>query len=388
MKTTLAVLASLFVIAPALANTYQAECAINLTVQPAGPRTGNNGLRFMNVQGAGGGGFASFGVAEFLTSGFGIDPNLGAVTDITAMTLLLQSNNAAFTSAGSVQTWITRDLATEVAQSNFSIFFDSFFSPDGVGLQFDPKIQAGDPLVFPFTGSGNSGVTFEVPLVSSLDATTKQFLIDQLNDPAGKFRILVTPLETNTMAATFSGFSATTQIGSPPVDPFGPTIRFVVSQAGGSPGQSGTVRFAGRTGGFPTTIDIDFRDTGTLAVQHTSTAPLTATGDPEVFAFTIPASELPASGTYDVALKTGTFLRDSVGARNTASANADLDFDLKNGNITVTDNVVDLDDFLILAADYEQNPLANPNSDLTGDGQCNLDDFLVLAANYEVGGDQ
>lgn len=388
MKTTFAVLASLIAIAPALANTYQAECAINLTVQPAGPRTGNNGLRFMNVQGAGSGGFASFGVAEFPSASFAIDPNLGAVTDITGMTLLLQSNNAAFTFPGSVQTWITRDITTEVAQSNFGIFFDSFFSPHGVGSQFDPKVQVGDPLAFPFTGSGNSGVTFEVPLTASLDATTKQFLIDQLNDPSGKLRILVTPLDTNTMAATFTGFSATTQIGNPPVDPFGPTIRLEVTQAGGAPAQSGTVRFAGRTGGFPSTIDIDFRDMGTLAVLHTATTPLTATGDPEVYAFTIPASELPSSGTYDVALKTGTFLRDSLGSRNTSVANADLDFDLKNGNITVADNIVDLDDFLILAADYEQNPLANPNSDLTGDGQCNLDDFLVLAANYEVGGDQ
>lgn len=61
-------------------------------------------------------------------------------------------------------------------------------------------------------------------------------------------------------------------------------------------------------------------------------------------------------------------------------------FELEVGDIN-EDNVIGLDDFLILAAHYEQSPLMNPSTDLNGDGVCNLDDFLILASNYETAGD-
>lgn len=55
------------------------------------------------------------------------------------------------------------------------------------------------------------------------------------------------------------------------------------------------------------------------------------------------------------------------------------------------DNRVDLDDFLVLASQYEQSytgdPNVVPNPDLNGDGVVNLDDFLLLAAVYETEGD-
>lgn len=60
-------------------------------------------------------------------------------------------------------------------------------------------------------------------------------------------------------------------------------------------------------------------------------------------------------------------------------------FSLRNGDIT-WDNRVDIDDFLVLGAHYEQSPLANVRADLNGDGACNVDDFLILAANYEQEG--
>jgi hypothetical protein len=391
MKSKISVLAFVVAVSPAWGSlTHQAECTINLTIRPGGPRPGIVGLRFFNAQGAGSGAFASWGVAEFTTASFAIDTNLGPVTDIGQMVLALQSNNASFTRPGDVQAWISRDVTTVVAQTNSAITFLTApeHLPHGVGTQFDPKIQAGPPLHFPFTGTANSGVTFEIPLHGSLDATTRQFLIDQLNDPNGRFRILVTPLLTDTMAATFSGFEATIPIGDPPVAPFGPTIRFALTQGAARPPQSGTVRFRGRVAGFPPALDIAFRDTATLAVIHTATAPLTATADPEVFSFTIPAGQLPPAGVYNVAAKPGTFLRDSLGARDTANPNTDLDFDLINGNVVDDDNVVDLSDFLMLAAHYETSPLANPNADLNGDGACDLSDFLILAANYETAGDE
>lgn len=50
------------------------------------------------------------------------------------------------------------------------------------------------------------------------------------------------------------------------------------------------------------------------------------------------------------------------------------------------DNVVDVSDFLALAATYEALPVSPATADLTGDGQCDLQDFLLLAANYEQAG--
>lgn len=64
--------------------------------------------------------------------------------------------------------------------------------------------------------------------------------------------------------------------------------------------------------------------------------------------------------------------------------------ELVNGNIETADNVVNLDDFLVLASCYETStgdPTFVEAADITYDGTVNLDDFLVLAANYEVVGD-
>lgn len=58
----------------------------------------------------------------------------------------------------------------------------------------------------------------------------------------------------------------------------------------------------------------------------------------------------------------------------------------RNGDIN-NSNVIDLDDFLILASTYEQSPPSVAEADLTGDGEVNLDDFLILASNYEQVGE-
>lgn len=60
--------------------------------------------------------------------------------------------------------------------------------------------------------------------------------------------------------------------------------------------------------------------------------------------------------------------------------------ELLNGDIT-DDNLINLDDFLRLAAAYEATPVTDAACDLNEDGSVNLDDFLVLAANYEVSGE-
>src|SRR5262249_46577527 len=68
--------------------------ANNATVQPAGPRPGANGKQFFNMEGAGNGSFASFGVVDFQSSPMNVQ--------ITSLTLALTQANAAFTNNGAL----------------------------------------------------------------------------------------------------------------------------------------------------------------------------------------------------------------------------------------------------------------------------------------------
>lgn len=149
---------------------------------------------------------------------------------------------------------------------------------------------------------------------------------------------------------------------------------------GSNPGASisGAVALEQFMGSLPATIDVDVRDSNGTSLGVQSVA--LGTGG----AYTV---TIPGAGNYFVSTKFRTGLRKTIAVDATSGNATGADLTLLNGNITETDNVVDLDDFLILAADYEASPVSNPLADLTGDGAVNLDDFLVLAANYEVSGD-
>lgn len=94
-------------------------------------------------------------------------------------------------------------------------------------------------------------------------------------------------------------------------------------------------------------------------------------------------------GSMEVSAKTSHWLRDRIGPFNipTPAGASGRNFILINGDIT-GDNVINLDDFLEMAATYEVSPPSNPAADLNEDGLVNLDDFLILAANYEVEGEE
>lgn len=151
---------------------------------------------------------------------------------------------------------------------------------------------------------------------------------------------------------------------------------------------SGTIQFSGRADNFPTTVDIEFLNPTTYALVHTATnVALTATGDPEVWSYTIPAGSMPGTaGNYLLSVFRVPYLRDNVGPVNTGSTQTGQNFVLASGDAT-GDNMVNLDDFLVLAGTYEVDPPTAPEADFTGDGLVNLDDFLILAANYETAGD-
>jgi hypothetical protein len=150
---------------------------------------------------------------------------------------------------------------------------------------------------------------------------------------------------------------------------------------------SGEIRFGGRVGNFPGTVNIEFRHPTTHALVHTAMGvALTAVADPEVRAYTIPAGSMPPVGSYMVSVFRVPYLRDAIGPVHTGTSLTGQDFSLLAGDVDGS-NTVDLADFLILAATYEVSPPTDPNADLNGDGAVDLPDFLLLAANYDTAGD-
>lgn len=99
------------------------------------------------------------------------------------------------------------------------------------------------------------------------------------------------------------------------------------------------------------------------------------------------ATDAPA-GSYHLAMQGATWLaaaKENVVLGPIVSTH---DFALRNGDCT-GDNVVDLDDFLVLAASYETvfgAPGYVAAADLDKNGAVDLGDFLTLAANYETEG--
>jgi hypothetical protein len=127
------------------------------------------------------------------------------------------------------------------------------------------------------------------------------------------------------------------------------------------------------------TVDIQFRVAGTMTNVGT---PVTVTLGPNgEFAVTA-----PGMANYDITIKPRSSLRRTVNANTTAGSVNVGTIGFRVGDIN-DDNVIDLQDFLLLAASYEVAPPPEPLADLNVDGSVDLQDFLLLAANYELAGD-
>lgn len=197
---TLAALAALVGISSlASAAAVNATPTANATVQPAGPRTGANGVNFLNIEGANFNNFASYGVLDFTApaSGFG-----GNVTGINSLTFSLTQSNAGFSAAGPVNVYLAADRTTSISNAG------------GSPLIFDPALGGGEGIAdggqlgdLEFIGAINYAVvsngTVDSLIVSSFSAIAEQRLIDAINDN-GLVRLVVTPGETST-AATYGG---------------------------------------------------------------------------------------------------------------------------------------------------------------------------------------
>lgn len=158
------------------------------TVQPAGPRPDTSGKRFFNVQGAGNGQFASYGVARFDTSGIA-GPGLTGATINSAQITLAQSN-AFFTGDGEVAVYFS-DLDVVDIQPGSSIAFD-----DGEANAFandftDAALLASD--------------TFTEKSDGATDTFTVTNNLQLLADGDGVITLVFSAFEDPDVSATYAG---------------------------------------------------------------------------------------------------------------------------------------------------------------------------------------
>ena len=347
----------------ASAAVYSTEASHNITVQPAGPRQGANGLRFFNVQGNNNGAFASYGVADFTVSNLGI---AGTVTNVNRLSFVLVSANAAFSFDGVCNVWLSNDTTTSTAQSGSPLFFDSNFLWDGLGTQLDTKWFLGQISYTVFPGSGT---TFTLD-VTSLPAAAKAYLIAQLNT-GSIVRLIVSPNE-NLVSGTFAGYDHNAFSG--------PVLEVDVVEESSISGQ---VNFTDRIGNFPSSVDIDFQDINHVTVHTAVNVAVDSMGN-------FNTSDLPAvAGNYFVSVKPNPWLRRTIGPFNTGTSQTGLLFNLVNGDID-DDNEVAIGDYAQLSTAFNSepgDPNWNPDADLNGDDGGDIGDFAILSGNFGVMGD-
>lgn len=138
--------------------------------------------------------------------------------------------------------------------------------------------------------------------------------------------------------------------------------------------------YSGPTDGIE--VRVEFRTPNTATVREVRTTTLDATGRFDLYT--------ALSGSFDVRVKGSKWLQKKLGSISVSrTPGAHRVFVLRAGDI-VPDNVVNLDDFLVLAGSYEAadgDPNYDAAADLDGDARVDLSDFLMLAANYDAVGD-
>jgi hypothetical protein len=164
----------------------------NATVWQTGPRPGDNGKRFLNIEGRNNGQFASFGVVDMFVFTEG-----ATIKSIDSVTVGLTQANAAFTTDGRIRFWVTGDVLTDIQPSDKpAIAFDAS-DPSGVGKQLQPLFELG-PADFVQTMSGDTDYfTFK------LGDKAQQLLVDYINTYS-VFRLVITP-DDEDVAATYAG---------------------------------------------------------------------------------------------------------------------------------------------------------------------------------------
>ena len=141
----LTVICGLAITGTALAQETRTAVAFETgTIRPDGPRSGDFGDWFFNVQGTGSGGgtFDSYGVARWDLSDIRaeFDALFPGGWNVTELALEMTQDNAAFTSDGFVAVYYSTDDTSDI-KTALSDFFFPFFDPSSG----DPQLPLGDP---------------------------------------------------------------------------------------------------------------------------------------------------------------------------------------------------------------------------------------------------
>jgi hypothetical protein len=167
----------------------------NATVQPGGPRAGDNGKVFFNMEGSSNDTFASFGVVDFqLPDGSTFNPG-----DLLSITLT--QANASFTSDGMLAFYVSTDTTTDIEPDTSPLAFDPTDLPTGLGNQLDTKYLLGCGA-FTQVADGSMDTFSFMPTDEALS-----YLMNEIST-TGLIRVIVAPADP-TVAATYAGFSNT-----------------------------------------------------------------------------------------------------------------------------------------------------------------------------------
>jgi len=167
----------------------------NATVQPGGPRAGDNGKVFFNMEGSSNDTFASFGIVDFqLPDGSTFNP--GDVLSIT-----LTQANASFTHDGMLAFYLSTDTMTDIEPDTSPLAFDTGDLPTGLGNQLEAKylLGFGD---FTQVSDGSMDTFSFTPTDEALS-----YLMNEIST-TGLIRVIVASADP-TVAATYAGFSNT-----------------------------------------------------------------------------------------------------------------------------------------------------------------------------------
>jgi hypothetical protein len=171
----------------------------NATVQPGGPRPGDNGKIFFNVEGSANGTFASFGVIDFSF------PVL-VVGSLNTISLQLTQANAAFTHNGGLSFFLAENNTANI-QPGSSVAYDPTQPPSGLAAQLGNLRPLGTGTFTQGTlGTDGSGTvdTFTFTF-ASLTGATQTLLLQELQ--TGQTVRVVVGATDPTTAATYAGFS-------------------------------------------------------------------------------------------------------------------------------------------------------------------------------------
>jgi len=167
-------------------------------IQPAGPRGDD---RFFNIQGKNANTNASYAIADF-DFAFAFT---GPVGSFNAVTISLAHDDAAFSTTGTINMYITGDDTTGINKGSSSLIFDPLTNDGIVASDFTDRVFVGS---FTFNKNATGGAIDTFPLDLSNPAASA-FLANEINGAGGnsKVRLLFCPDNVGTpgVAATYGG---------------------------------------------------------------------------------------------------------------------------------------------------------------------------------------